>query len=64
MCLEPYPMYVSLIVILVSVLILCLTVTRKTVERNAFNYAVTLVESVDIINEVTKEDKSILYGVN
>jgi hypothetical protein len=56
MCLEPYPVYVSLIVFLVSVLILCLTVTRKTVERNAFNYAVTLVESVDIINEVTKAD--------
>ena len=42
--LTPYPQYVALLVMLISIAITCFFVTSKTVKRKAFNYARTLLE--------------------
>ena len=45
MVLCPFPKYAVLIGLTLWIVLYCLTVTRKTVERNAFDYAITLMET-------------------
>lgn len=48
--LQPFPEYSILFLLLTWSVIFCLIVTKKTVKRNAFDYAKTLLETVDSIS--------------
>ncbi len=49
MIFDPFPEYVVLIGMIFWLMIFCLSVTKKTVKRNAFDYAKTLLETIDIL---------------
>ncbi len=44
MILQPYPRYISFLIMLLSIVVFFCWVTKKTVKRKAFDYAKTLVE--------------------
>ena len=44
---SPFPKYILFIVLLVWSLLFCLVVTKKVVKRNAFDYAKTLLETIN-----------------
>ena len=48
--LKPIPQYTMLVVLVVWSVLFCLMVTQKTVKRNAFDYAKTLLETVDAMS--------------
>lgn len=50
MMINPFSEYMVLIGMIIGVMIFCLIVTKKTVKRNAFDYAKTLLETIDILN--------------
>lgn len=50
MFLEPYPKYNVLLLLIVWSGLFCIFVTKKTVKRNAFDYAKTLIETIEFIS--------------
>lgn len=44
MLVQPYPIYVSFLIMILSIILILCTVNKKTVKRKAFDYAKTLVE--------------------
>ena len=53
----PFPKYVVLVGLLIWICLFCSIVTKKTVKRNAFDYAKTLLE---IIENLSQEEIAIL----
>lgn len=51
MFLKPFPQYGILILLLGWSVMFCCVVTKKTVKRNAFDYAKTLLETIDFMSE-------------
>lgn len=49
MIFDPFPEYVILIGMIFWLMIFCMSVTKKTMKRNAFDYAKTLLETIDIL---------------
>lgn len=50
MIINPFPEYMVFIGMIIWVMGFCLVVTKKTVKRNAFDYAKTLLETIEILN--------------
>ena len=57
MLIAPFPEYVVLVGLLIWICLFCSIVTKKTVKRNAFDYAKTLLE---IIENLSQEEIAIL----
>lgn len=57
MIITPFPKYVVFLGLFVWVVLFCSIVTKKTVKRNAFDYAKTLLE---IIENIPQEDRAII----
>lgn len=51
MFIAPFPKYVVLMGLLIWICLFCSIVTKKTVKRNAFDYAKTLLEIIDILSQ-------------
>lgn len=43
----PFPKYIVLLGLMIWLIMFCSMVTKKTVERNAFDYAITLLETIE-----------------
>lgn len=56
MLIAPFPEYVVLVGLLIWICVFCSIVTKKTVKRNAFDYAKTLLE---IIENLSQEENTI-----
>lgn len=57
MLIVPFPKYIVLVGLLIWICLFCSIVTKKTVKRNAFDYAKTLLE---IIENLSQEEIAIL----
>lgn len=49
MIFDSFPEYVVFIGMIFWLMIFCMSVTKKTVKGNAFDYAKTLLETIDIL---------------
>ena len=50
MFLKPIPRYTMLIVLVIWSIVFCWIVTKRTVKRSAFDYAKTLLETIDAMD--------------
>ena len=51
MLIAPFPKYVVLVGLLIWICLFCSIVTKKTVKRNAFDYAKTLLEIIENLSQ-------------